>query len=163
MTTPAFPAAIKPIVSQGYSFNTPSNVIELSVAGGLPLMIREFKTAAVAFNVVLILNPLRLQVWSDFYFSKIASGSGKFTMNLEAGNGIEECICSLIPSTVQQSSNDQLIWTIAFTVLAEKTAAQDDPFGGNLVDLFNIYGDDLLTIFDRITIFALDDIPEEMT
>ena len=163
MTTPAFPAAIKPIVSQGYSFNTPSNVIELSVAGGLPLMMLDFKTSSVAFDVVLVLSPLRLQVWSDFYFSKIFSGSGKFLMDLEAGNGIETCICSLVPSSVNQSTNDSQTYIVNFTVLAEKTAAQDDPFGGNLVDLFNIYGDDLLTIFDRITIFALDDIPEEMT
>jgi hypothetical protein len=44
MTTPAFPAYLKPVVSQGYSFGTANNVIEQPVDGGLPLMILDYRT-----------------------------------------------------------------------------------------------------------------------
>jgi hypothetical protein len=162
MTTPAFPAYLKPVVSQGYSFGTANNVIEQPVEGGLPLMILDYRTSMVAFDVVLVLTPFKFQVWSDFYYSKIDSGSAKFTMTLDAANGLESCTCNLVPSSVSQTTQNQLSWIVSFTVLAESTAAQEDPFEGNLSDLYNLYGDDILTIIDAIEALALVDLPEIM-
>jgi len=163
MTTPAFPSFLKPVVSQGYSFGAANNVIEMPVAGGLPLMMLDYRTSMIAFDVVIIMTPFRFQVWSDFYYSQIDSGSAKFTMTLDAANGLESCICNIVPSSVSQTTQNQLSWIVSFTVLAENTAAQEDPFAGNLSALFNVYGDELLTLFDRIEIFALTDIPAEMS
>lgn len=162
MTTPAFPYYLKPVVSQGYSFNTANNVIVQALDGGLPLMILDYRTSMVAFDVTIIMTSLRFQVWQDFYYAKINAGSAKFTMNLDAGNGIESCICNIAPTSVNQNTTDQLNWIVSFTVLAESTAAQENPFEGNLSDLFNEYGDELFTLLDRIEVFALTEIPEIM-
>lgn len=155
-----FPPSIKPIVSQGYSFNAPANVLEQTVAGGLPLMILDFKTASVAFDVVLLLDALRLAVWMDFYFAVVNSGSANFYMNLDSGFGIQQHVCKIVPSSVGQQTSDTETWTVTFTLLAENTPAQFAPFEGNLVALFNEYGDDLPIILDRLAIFTLSDMPE---
>lgn len=158
--TATFPPAIKPVVSQGYSFNAPANVLEQPVAGGLPLMILDYKTASVAFDVALVLDYFRLAVWMDFYFGKINSGSASFYMNLDSGFGIQQHVCKIMPSSINQNSSDTETWIVTFTVLAENTPASLAPYGGSLVDLFNVYGEDIPIILDRLALFTLVDLPE---
>jgi len=154
-----FPTLLKPVVSQGYSFGTAGNVLIQPVAGGLPLMILDYKTAMVAFDVSLILTPLRMQVWQDFYYSNIASGSATFNMNLDSGNGIESHVCKINPDTVNHNSDNTEYYIVTFTVMAEKTPAQDEPFGGNLAALFDVYGDDLPEFLGIVEAYSNDYLP----
>lgn len=160
MADPIFPIALKPVISQGYSFGMANNVLEQPVAGGSPLLIRDTKYGYVDFQVVILVTPLRMQVWNDFYFGKINGGQDKFIMQLDSGNGIEDHTCQIVPSSVQQSFNNDPTRTIAYTVRAEKTSFQDNPYSGNLSDLYDAYGDDLPLILDRLEIFVNVDMPE---
>ena len=95
MADPIFPENIKPVISQGYDFNMPNNVLEQPVAGGSPLLIRDTKYGYVDFNVTLVVTPLKMQVFNDFYFGKINGGQDKFIMQLDSGNGIEDHTCQI--------------------------------------------------------------------
>jgi len=44
-------------------------------------------------------------------------------------------------------------------VQAERTAAQDAPFDGNLVDLYDVYGEGLKDFLDELEIFVLEVLP----
>jgi len=158
-----FPTLLKPVVSQGYSFGAANNVLIQPVAGGLPLMILDYKTAAVAFDVSLILTPLRMQVWQDFYYSTIASGTASFNMNLDSGNGIESHVCKINPETVNHNSDNTQFYIVTFTVIAEKTPAQDEPFGGVLAELFDIYGDDVPAFLGVISEYSNNYLPDWWT
>lgn len=157
-----FPDNIKPSVSQGYSFNAPNNVMEQPLAGGTPLMIKDFKTGYVDFNITIVGGSDKMQAWNIFYFGSINGGVDKFFMDLDSGAGIEQHIVQIIPSTVNQSFNDNNIRFISYTVRAENTPFQDAEFTGLFLELFEIYGDDLDGTFERLATFALDDIPANL-
>jgi len=160
MPDPIFPNNIKPIVSKGYSFKAPDNVIYQPIAGGLPLTMLKYLKSSVEFNVVLILNSLQLQVWNDFYFAKIFSGSAPFVMVLDSGNGLENHNVTIVPNSINQTTIDGKNWTVIFTIFAESTPSQDKPFEGNLSDLYSIYGEGLIPLLNRVNVFALEDLPE---
>ena len=155
-----FPASIKPVISQGYSFGMANNILEQPVSGGSSLLIRDTKYGFVDFNVTIVGSPLKMQVWNDFYYGKIDGGASKFSMQLDSGNGIEEHICQIVPSSVTQNFNNDPTRFISYTVRAEKTPFQDNPYGGALVDLFDIYGDDFPALLDRLAIYVLEDMPD---
>ena len=159
MADPIFPENIKPVISQGYDFNMPNNVLEQPVAGGSPLLIRDTKYGYVDFNVTLVVTPLKMQVFNDFYFGKISGGQDKFIMQLDSGNGIEDHTCQIVPSSVQQSFSNDPTRTISFIVRAEKTSFQDNIYGGNLSDLYDAYGDQLVPTLDRLAIYVNQDMP----
>jgi len=70
-----FPANLKPAITEGYGFSSSDNVISQQVQGGAPLQILDYRTGPVLFNVSLVLDPLRMQVFQDFYYGKINSGA----------------------------------------------------------------------------------------
>lgn len=155
----AFPTGLRPSLTQSYGFGQPDNIITQQVQGGAPLQMLNFRTGPVPFNVGMVLSPLRLQVFQDFYFNKINSGTDKFTMTLDSGNGLEEHNVFITPGSVTFNGDRAPIWSVSFTVLAESTPFQEDPYGGNLVDLYEVYGDDLPAILAQLEILALEDLP----
>lgn len=160
MTYPTFPSSIKPVISRGYSFGTSKNIISIETMGGAPIQVREFRTAPVMFNVTVVGTVLIKQVMTDFIYGKINSGADKFYMNLDSGMGIEQHTCQLVPDSVQFDDGDGPIWAVSFQVRAESTPAQDSGgFGGNLVDLFNVYGDNTEALFDALNQFVNVELP----
>jgi len=155
----SFPQYLKPSVSQGYGFNAPNNVISQQVQGGAPLSMLDYRTGPVPFNINLVCDPLRMQVFQDFYFGKINSGADAFTMNLDSGNGIEEHNVRIDTSSVDFDGSRAPIWAISFTVIAETTPFQENPFNGSLSDLYDIYGNDTEALLNQLEILALDDLP----
>ena len=155
----AFPSKLKPSITQGYGFGASDNVITQQVQGGTALQMLDYRTGPVAFNVGLSLDPLRLQVFQDFYIGKINSGADKFAMNLDSGNGIEEHIVMMVPNSIAFDGSRAPIWTVAFTIIAETTPFQENPYNGELSDLFDIYGDDLDELLNQLAIFTLQDLP----
>jgi len=155
----SLPAGLKPSITQGYGFGSPDNIITQQVQGGAPLQMLDFRTGPVSFNIGMVLNELKLQVFQDFYFGKINSGADKFDMILDSGNGLEDHVVMITPGSVNFNGDRAPIWSVSFTVLAETTPFQEDPFGGNLSDLYNAYGDDINAIINQLAILALDDLP----
>ena len=160
MADPRFPDSIKPVINQGYDFGMPNNVLEQPVAGGSPLLILDTKYGYVDFNVVIVGNPLKMQVWNDFYYGKINSGSAKFVMVLDSGNGLEDHVCQILPQSVNQSESNDPTRIISYVVRAERTPFQDNPYEGALVDLYEEFGDNLPAILDRLAIFVNIDMPD---
>lgn len=159
MPDPVFPPNIKPIVTE-YSFNMPDNVLEHPVSGGSNLQILDTKFGRSPFQVTIIGTPLKMQVFNDFYYGKIDGGSAKFIMELDSGNGLEDHTVLIQPSTIRQSFANDPTRIISFIVWAEKTPFQDDPFGGGLSDLYEVFGEDLTAVLSRLAIYANEDIPE---
>lgn len=155
----AFPANLKPAVSEGYTFNSPNNVIGQQVQGGAPLQILDYRTGPVQFEINLVCDPLRLQVFQDFYFGKVNSGADKFTMNLDSGNGIEEHTCLILAGSLSYAGSKAPIWKVGFTVIAETTPFQENPYGGDLSDLYAIYGDNTPALLAQLEQLALVDLP----
>lgn len=160
MALPAFPSNIKPSVSQGYGFNAPNNVIEQPLTGGSPLLILDTKYGYVDFNVTIIGTLLKQQAFNDFYVNKIDRGSGKFTMMLDSGNGLEEHICQIVPSSLQQNAPNDPTRIMSMVIRAERTPFQDDPYGGGLAELYETYGENLPEILDGLAEFVLVTAPD---
>lgn len=120
----AFPSNFKPTISQGYSFGAPQDVIDGGVTGGDVIQARDYKFGSTLFNISMALDPLRMQVWQDFYFGKLSSGSNKFTMNLDSGNGIEEHIVMIQPGSVDFEGSGDPKWRLNFTLIADRISFQ---------------------------------------
>ena len=158
----SFPLALKPSITQGYGLGAPDNIISQQVQGGAPLRMLDYRTGPVTFNVGFVVDPFKRQIFYDFYYGKIDSGSAKFTMNLDSGNGIEEHNVFIAPGSFNDTGDRAPIWTISFTIIAETTPFQENPFMGELVDLSDLYDGntkELLSVLNQLEIYALEDLP----
>ena len=155
----AFPSELKPCLTQGYGFGQPNNIGENKASGGLPSQALDFRTGPVNFNIGMVLSQERMKTFQAFYYTEINAGTDKFTMDLDSGNGIEQHIVMIVPGSVNFNGDRAPIWSIAFTVLAESTPFQEDPFQGNLSDIYSEYGLGMFDIFNQLEILALDDLP----
>jgi hypothetical protein len=147
MSNHVFPAALKPIVSKGYSYSRGSNVFRSEVTGGLPRQGRDTYFEPVPFNVTLVVSALGNQTFQSF-LTKISGGADSFVMALDSGLGIKDHQC-LITSAVNIDTSDGINWNIAFTLMAERTDIQEETcLTANLPDLFGCYGDGLNCFLD---------------
>jgi len=154
-----FPATIKPVTSQGYGFGTPDNVLSVETMGGNPIQVLDYRIGPVVVSCTIVGNRQVRSVMSDFYYGKIQSGAGKFYMNLDTGLGIEEHICSIVPGSMKFDGGRDPLWVISFDVRAETTPAQSAPFGGNLSDLYAVYGDDTNALLEALNQLVNIDFP----
>lgn len=137
-----FPTALRPIVSQGYSLTRGNNIFRNQVQGGAPRQGRDTYYDAVPFSVVLVVSRLGRQAFYAF-LNQIAGGANSFVMQLDSGLGLEDHQV-WITSTISDSTQDGVNWTITFSLMAERTSNQDDDcVTANLPDLFGCYGDGL--------------------
>lgn len=155
-----FPDNIKAIVTQGYSFSSSLNAIPDSLTGANFSQALDFKYAPVNLNVGLVLTPAELQQFQDFYYNEINTSASKFNMNLDTGMGVEPHVVYLLGDTLSFDGGKNPTTIVNFEVLAERTTAQDAPFGGGLSDLYDEYGDGLDDLLDALAIFVLEVLPE---
>jgi len=154
-----FPANICPVISQGYAFGTPNNVLSIETMGGAPLQVLDYRTGPVEIGVTVIGGRLIRDVMSDFIYGKINAGADKFYMNLDSGFGTEQHIVQMVPQSVKFDGGNGPVWVISFTARAETTPAQDAPYGGNLADLYAIYGDDTEALLAALELFVNTELP----
>lgn len=154
-----FPANLKPVVNQGYYFGVPDNVISIQTMGGAPIQVLDYRVGPVEINVVIVGNRYQKMVVSDFYYGKINSGADKFYMNLDTGMGIEEHIVQMVPQSMKFDGSQDPLWIMSFNARAESTPAQDAPYGGNLSDLYAVYGEDIDLLFSALDVFVNDELP----
>lgn len=95
-------------------------------------------------SVTLITSALGRQAFLSF-LEKVDGGASSFWMAHDFGMGIEDYQVT-ITSTIAESTEDGINWTITFTATAEKSPFQDlenQCLINNLPDLYGCYGDEL--------------------
>ncbi len=95
-----FPSRMRVSVSQGYTFETPNNVMVQEVQGGAPLMMLDYSTSNVIYSVNIVANDFELQVFQDFYFGKISGGVDAFLMPIDDGEGLGSKTVKIVPNTI---------------------------------------------------------------
>lgn len=142
MTDLYFPRSLKPIVSKGYSMTRRNNVWSVDLAGGGVRQGRDTYYDVSPISVTLITSALGRQAFLSF-LEKVDGGASSFWMAHDFGMGIEDYQVT-ITSTIAESTEDGINWTITFTATAEKSPFQDEDnqcLVNNLPDLYGCYGD----------------------
>lgn len=144
MSSLKFPASLKPVVSKGYSMTRRNNVWSVDLAGGGVRQGRDTYYDVFPVSVTLITSALGRQAFLSF-LEKVDGGASSFWMAHDFGMGIEDYQVT-ITSTIAESTEDGINWTITFTATAEKSPFQDQEnqcLINNLPDLYGCYGDHL--------------------
>ena len=142
MSSLKFPASLKPIVSKGYSMTRRNNVWSVDLASGGVRQGRDTYYDVFPISVTLITSALGRQAFLSF-LEKVDGGASSFWMAHDFGMGIEDYQVT-ITSTIAESTEDGINWTITFTATAEKSPFQDlenQCLINNLPDLYGCYGD----------------------
>lgn len=142
MTELYFPRSLKPVVSKGYSMTRRNNVWSVDLAGGGVRQGRDTYYDVFPISVTLITSAMGRQAFLSF-LEKVDGGASSFWMAHDFGMGIEDYQVT-ITSTVAESTEDGINWTITFTATAEKSPFQDlenQCLINNLPDLYGCYGD----------------------
>lgn len=137
-----FPRSLKPVVSKGYSMTRRNNVWSVDLAGGGVRQGRDTYYDVFPISVTLITSALGRQAFLSF-LEKVDGGASSFWMAHDFGMGIEDYQVT-ITSTIAESTEDGINWTITFTATAEKSPFQDQEnqcLINNLPDLYGCYGD----------------------
>ena len=150
-----FPRSLKPVVSKGYSMTRRNNVWSVDLAGGGVRQGRDTYYDVFPISVTLITSALGRQAFLSF-LEKVDGGASSFWMAHDFGMGIEDYQVT-ITSTIAESTEDGINWTITFTATAEKSPFQDEDnlcFVNNLPDLYGCYGDRLGSFMKIYGIYA---------
>lgn len=142
MTELYFPRSLKPIVSKGYSMTRRNNIWSVDLAGGGVRQGRDTYYDVFPVSVTLITSAMGRQAFLSF-LEKVDGGASSFWMAHDFGMGIEDYQVT-ITSTIAESTEDGINWTITFTATAEKSPFQDlenQCLINNLPDLYGCYGD----------------------
>lgn len=137
-----FPRSLKPVVSKGYSMTRRNNVWSVDLAGGGVRQGRDTYYDVFPVSVTLITSAMGRQAFLSF-LEKVDGGASSFWMAHDFGMGIEDYQVT-ITSTIAESTEDGINWTITFTATAEKSPFQDlenQCLINNLPDLYGCYGD----------------------
>lgn len=137
-----FPRSLKPVVSKGYSMTRRNNVWSVDLAGGGVRQGRDTYYDVFPVSVTLITSALGRQAFLSF-LEKVDGGASSFWMAHDFGMGIEDYQVT-ITSTIAESTEDGINWTITFTATAEKSPFQNlenQCLINNLPDLYGCYGD----------------------
>ncbi len=137
-----FPRSLKPVVSKGYSMTRRNNVWSVDLAGGGVRQGRDTYYDVFPISVTLITSALGRQAFLSF-LEKVDGGASSFWMAHDFGMGIQDYQVT-ITSTIAESTEDGINWTITFTATAEKSPFQDlenQCLINNLPDLYGCYGD----------------------
>ena len=137
-----FPRSLKPVVSKGYSMTRRNNVWSVDLAGGGVRQGRDTYYDVFPISVTLITSAMGRQAFLSF-LEKVDGGASSFWMAHDFGMGIADYQVT-ITSTIAESTEDGINWTITFTATAEKSPFQDlenQCLINNLPDLYGCYGD----------------------
>ena len=119
-----------------------NNVWSVDLAGGGVRQGRDTYYDVFPISVTLITSALGRQAFLSF-LEKVDGGASSFWMAHDFGMGIEDYQVT-ITSTIAESTEDGINWTITFTATAEKSPFQDlenQCLINNLPDLYGCYGD----------------------
>lgn len=137
-----FPRSLKPVVSKGYSMTRRNNVWSVDLAGGGVRQGRDTYYDVFPISVTLVTSAMGRQAFLSF-LEKVDGGASSFWMAHDFGMGIEDYQVT-ITSTIAESTEDGINWTITFTATAEKSPFQNlenQCLINNLPDLYGCYGD----------------------
>ena len=135
-----WPSTIVPLTSRAYSFKRGSNIVSSPVGGGLPIMGLDLTLESVPFRLTFTLSAFEFQMFNVFYDEKINHGASSFKMMLNAGNGIEEHLCNIIPNTMNISLPVDGVWYMDVSLVAQTTSSQIADSCPNLYELYECYG-----------------------
>jgi len=155
-----FPSDLVP-QAKTYNFNSSNNIISQPLNGGSPVNSLDFKTGPVMFEISLLCTDTQKETFTSFFYNDISSGADPFNMNIDDGIEISSQEVNIIPGSVKISSVNTETWFIRFRVIAATTVAETAPFGGNLSDLYEVYGRDIQALFDALAFFVLVVLPED--
>lgn len=148
-----FPSRLKPIVSMGYSSSRLSNITRVDVQNGAPRQGRDTYFEAVPYTVkILCRSVIARQAFWDF-IAQIDGGAASFIMSLDSSMGPADHLC-WITSAVSESTSDNINWEIGFTVTAERTYDQEDPWQGQALAAYEAFGDDAVPFIDSFYSFV---------
>lgn len=119
-----------------------NNVWSVDLAGGGVRQGRDTYYDVFPVSVTLITSAMGRQAFLSF-LEKVDGGASSFWMAHDFGMGIEDYQVT-ITSTIAESTEDGINWTITFTATAEKSPFQDLEnrcLINNLPDLYGCYGD----------------------
>lgn len=119
-----------------------NNVWSVDLAGGGVRQGRDTYYDVFPVSVTLITSAMGRQAFLSF-LEKVDGGASSFWMAHDFGMGIEDYQVT-ITSTIAESTEDGINWTITFTATAEKSPFQDlenQCLINNLPDLYGCYGD----------------------
>jgi hypothetical protein len=151
---PTIPNGMNPTVSS-YSMGAPSGVIRTQVAGGMPRYGLDYDRGSQQYKVTLILDKLRLSVWTAFFMQVVKKGAIAFDMPLDSGFGVELHTVNIVPDTYSTARTGDIATVVSFAIDVVSKAydlSEDDAQG--LVDLYNEYGDDTSALLARLAQFA---------
>lgn len=154
MTNPVIPSGFAPQI-QGYSIGAPMGARATAVAGGAPRTALQYARGPQPFQVTMIMGPDEFSVWTAWFFHIAKLGTVPFDMPLNSGFGPQTHVCTVVPDTYAAVPVSGPLMSVSFVVSAvsrvhDMTAADAQ----NLVDLWNLYGDDLSELLNRLEKFA---------
>lgn len=154
MPNPSIPNGFKPTV-QGYGIGDPGGVVLTNVAGGMPRTALQYDRSPQQFQVTMIMSPAKFSVWTAFYFRLIRKGALPFDMELDSGFGCQVHECRILPGSYSAVRVLTEHTSVSFVVLAvSKAYDYTTADAQNLVDLWNLYGDNTDDLFVLLERFA---------
>ena len=132
-----------------------NNVWSVDLAGGGVRQGRDTYYDVFPISVTLITSAMGRQAFLSF-LEKVDGGASSFWMAHDFGMGIEDYQVT-ITSTIAESTEDGINWTITFTATAERSPFQDQEnqcLINNLPDLYGCYGDRLGGFLKAYGIYA---------
>ena len=152
----SWPNWVKPVTSKSYGYSHDgANMNYAEGLGGISRANLKYYQNKVPFSCVFVVNNgVEMQAWDDWYFNRSNQGTSKFTMDLDAGFGIEEHTCIIVPGSL--SVTGDFPWTITCTIEAEKII--DPGFDGTLFDILQEGYTEIETLLSRLETFANEDV-----
>jgi len=148
-----FPKRLKPIVSKGYSCSRLSNITRVDVQNGAPRQARDSYFESVPYSInVLCRSVIARQAFWDF-IAQIDGGASSFIMPIDSSMGPADHLC-WITSAINESTSDNINWEIGFTVTAERTYDQEDPWQGQALAAYDAFGDEAVSTINSLYSFV---------
>jgi hypothetical protein len=156
MTTPSIPAGLQPNVVGGLSYGAPGGVVRSSVGGGFPRYGMEWDGGTQIFRVtILCTSGIQFSIWTAFFLRTVKKGALPFGLPLDSGFGKAEHVGYIVPGTYQVDRTVADCVAIAFDFETESQGLLlDEDAAQTLVDLYELYGEDMLRLFGRLATFA---------
>lgn len=151
---PTMPNGFRPTVA-AYSNDSPGGVFRTEVAGGAPRYALDYDRGLQRFNVTMMLDKTKFSVWTAFFHQIIKKGAITFNMELDSGFGVDTHAVNIVPESYSATRTGGIVTVVSFVVETESQAYDfSETDAGNLVDLYNLYGDASDDILAAIAQFA---------
>lgn len=138
-------------LARGYKFKRGNNLVGTPIAGGIFRTILDYSLEAIEINVIFPFSNVQKAAFFDWFDFTINHGANSFNIPLETDtDGLQDHQAFFKPGTINVTTAEGINWRIACILVVETTPSQDQPFGGNLWPLVEVYGDQLPPVLDRL-------------